>query len=219
MTVIRRTFEEPPICEREILRYAGCKAVDDTVHDLMHTCVEQMRYAVRYALVYARVPLFVEGDVCDFGAFSCRSQQLADNLSGCEEAVLLAATIGVETDRLIARYGRVSPSKAVMMQAFGAERIEALCDTFCQTFSEEQGIYLRPRFSPGYGDLSLEVQRDLVAVLDAPKQIGLTLNDSLLLSPAKSVTAFIGISQNASVNPRSKCVLCQKYDCAFRGVT
>lgn len=77
------------------------------------------------------------------------------------------------------------------MQAIGAERIEALCDTFCKDM--ENDFVLKPRFSPGYGNLPLQIQKDIISVLDCPKQIGLTLNSSMLMSPTKSVTAITGI--------------------------
>ena len=80
-----------------------------------------------------------------------------------------------------------------MFQALGAERIESLCDTFCNDMNNELGVRLKPRFSAGYGDLPLEVQKDIFRVLDCPRKIGLTLNDSLLMSPTKSVTAIVGI--------------------------
>ena len=80
----------------------------------------------------------------------------------------------------------------MFFQAIGAERIESLCDAFCAE-REAEGLRLRPRFSPGYGDLPLELQRDLFRGLDCSRKIGLTLNESLLMSPSKSVTAIAGI--------------------------
>ena len=76
---------------------------------------------------------------------------------------------------------------------------------------------MKPRFSPGYGDLSLEMQRDIFRVLDCPRKIGLTLNESLLMSPSKSVTAIIGISGEEYQQEKNKCGVCQNSDCAFRG--
>ncbi|MBR3258643.1 MAG: vitamin B12 dependent methionine synthase, partial [Eggerthellaceae bacterium] len=46
---------------------------------------------------------------------------------------------------------------------------------------------------PGYGDLPLEVQPDLLGLLDASRRLGITLSDSLLMSPTKSVTAIVGL--------------------------
>ena len=215
--IIRSAYEEPPICEREILRYAGCHTASEDMQALMRECLSRVRSQLCYRAVYRELPLSISADVCDVGVFSCRSQQLAKTLRGCDRVVVMAATVGVEIDRLIARYGHIAPSKAVMLQAIGAERIEALCDTVCKEIAERTASFVRPRFSPGYGDLPLEVQCSIVSVLDTPKHIGLTLNDSLLMSPSKSVTAFVGLSSEAEKQPKSKCALCTKQDCAFRG--
>ncbi|NLB15389.1 MAG: Vitamin B12 dependent methionine synthase activation subunit, partial [Clostridiales bacterium] len=129
----------------------------------------------------------------NFGAFSVQSADLAKNLYGCESVLLFAATVGVGIDRLISKYSRISPARSVIIDALGAERIEALCDALCEDFALENKAKLKPRFSPGYDDLPLEAQKDVFAVLDCPRKIGLSLNDSLLMSPTKSVTAFAGI--------------------------
>jgi 5-methyltetrahydrofolate--homocysteine methyltransferase len=52
--------------------------------------------------------------------------------------------------------------------------------------------------------------------LDCNRKIGLTLNDSLLMSPSKSVTALIGVAKTACRHASEKCVLCYKTDCVFR---
>jgi hypothetical protein len=83
-----------------------------------------------------------------------------------------------------------------MLQALGSERVEALCDEFCRLMAIESKRELRPRFSPGYGDLPLELQRDIFRLLEPSRRIGVVLNDSLLMSPSKSVTAIIGIEKD-----------------------
>ncbi len=188
VTVLTEFYQEPPIREREILRYANCKEADPATESLLREVLREVQDKLTYKVCYCELPLTESGAVCDFGAFQLRSEHLAACLNGCRRAILFAATIGVEPDRLIARYGRVAPAKAVLLQAIGAERIEALCDLFCAAFPNA-----RPRFSPGYGDLPLAAQADLFRILDCERRIGLTLNDSLLMSPTKSVTAILGI--------------------------
>lgn len=194
--ILRKTYEGPPFCEKEILRYAGCKEADSETIVLLKECMKEAKDKLTYQVCCREFSLKTDGAVCDFGAFSLRSKSLALNLKGCKRVILFAATIGVGMDRLMAKYGRISPSKAFMLQAVGAERIEALCDAFCQNITKEAKADLRPRFSPGYGDLPLSAQKDIFSVLDCGRQIGLTLNDSLLMSPSKSVTAFVGISKS-----------------------
>ena len=190
---LNKTYQAPPLDRREILRYAGCKSANEATASLLEACLQEVQDQLTYQVCYRVLPLTTEGALCNFGAFKLHSQNLAANLKGCKEALLFAATVGVGIDRLIAKYGRLSPAKALMLQAIGAQQIEALCDLFCKDLAQELQVTLKPRFSPGYGDLPLSAQRDILALLDCGKRIGLTLNDSLLLSPTKSVTAFAGI--------------------------
>lgn len=193
MSVVTKIFSEPAFSEKEILRYAGVKDADAQTLSLLESCVTEAKSSLRYKVCFTVLPLDIANDVCDFGAFKATSHNLAKNLSGCGSVLLFGATVGALLDRLIAKYGRLSPSRALMMQAIGAERIEALCDAFCAEFERENGVALAPRFSPGYGDLSLDTQKDIFSIIDCNRNIGLTLTDSLLMSPSKSVTAFAGI--------------------------
>lgn len=206
MTVLTKTFEEPPFCEREILRYAGCKEASYDVKELLRSCIEEVRGKLTYKVCWCELSVTVKNDVCDFGVFSVSSSGLAKCLADSREVVLFGATVGVELDRLVAKYGRISPSRALMLQAIGAERIEALCDAFCDEM--ECGV----RFSPGYGDLPLDTQKKIFDILNCGKRIGLTLNDSFLMSPSKSVTAFAVKGEK-----HNKCAACQKTNCAYRG--
>ena len=148
-TVFTKSYDAPPLCEREILRYAGCKGGDSALDEPLRACIGEAKDAFRYRVCYTCLPVRAADGVCDFGVFSLKSEQLAKNLAGCEGVLLFAATVGVGIDRLIAKYGRVSPAKALLFQALGAERIEALCDVFCDDAAKKLNVVLRPRFSPG----------------------------------------------------------------------
>ena len=144
--------------------------------------------------VWSVFDLKIEGDVCDLGALQVRSKDLAKHLAGCNRAVLFAATIGPLFDRELQKQSRLSPARAYELQMRGLREIEEFCDALCAELGKE-GNALRRRFSPGYGDLSLEVQRDIFRVLEPSKHIGLCLNDSFVMSPSKSVTAFVGVKE------------------------
>ncbi|MBQ7335917.1 MAG: Vitamin B12 dependent methionine synthase activation subunit [Clostridia bacterium] len=192
-TVETLYFPAPSVNESEILRYAGCREADGATLALLHECMEESQNRFSYRVCFCELPVRIEGELCDFGSFSLSSYHLSQNLHGCQSALVFGATVGMEIDRLIARYGSLSPAKALMLQAIGAERIEALCDVFCQSAASDRQVSLKPRFSPGYGDLPTAIQPTLFALLDCSKKIGLCLNDSLMMSPSKSVTAFVGI--------------------------
>lgn len=183
----------PPISKKEILRYAGALAAGGELSELLDSALHEAQSVFTYKACYALCDVQISDGVCDFGAFSVESCDLSKNLSGANRAVIFAATVGIGIDRLIAKYARLSPARALILQAIGAERIEALCDGFCNELRDEMGVGFRPRFSAGYGDLPIEAQRDIFKILDAPRKIGLSLNDSMLMTPTKSVTAFMGI--------------------------
>lgn len=211
------------IDRREVYRYLGYRqrepepevreAVEDCIAELT-ACVEPKRY-------YRVFPLAINGESdIRIGDLRLDSRDLAKNLRGCSEACLMGATLGLGPDRLYQRasaLGRMS--RAVMLQAAAAAMIEAWCDSVNKEVRDDaaaRGLYVRPRFSPGYGDLGLDCQEELFRVLELPKRIGVTLTAGLLMIPTKSVTAVIGLSKTDGGSCAGGCASCGRTDCAFR---
>jgi cobalamin-dependent methionine synthase I len=135
----------------------------------------------------------VWGECLDLGFAKVTSKALSKNLEGCDKIILFAATAGAGIDRLIAKYNRLSPARAIIIQAMGAAIIEQWCDIICKQFQAEFGAN-KSRFSCGYGDLPLTLQRDIFAALNVTKNLGITLSDNCFMTPTKSVTAIVGVS-------------------------
>ena len=182
--------------------------------------------AVKFSTCYAITPCAVNADIADFTAFKVKSKDLAKNLRGAGRALIFACTVGIGIDRLIKKYSEISPARSLVFQALGAERVETYIEKFLKDIKREHGVALYSRFSPGYGDLSLKTQKDIFAFLNPQKAVGLTLNDSLLMSPSKSVTAIAGVKKGTEENPEKDCArecggkngcnTCGKNDCPFR---
>uniref|UniRef100_UPI0040568DA1 vitamin B12 dependent-methionine synthase activation domain-containing protein n=1 Tax=Agathobacter sp. TaxID=2021311 RepID=UPI0040568DA1 len=211
-----------PVREREIWRYAGYSnaagGVETELQKLLEQVTKELKHACSYQICCRRMNLEWENGMPRL-PFSSKSADLAKCLKGSEEIVLFAATIGFEIDRYIAKNQRFSPAKALLAQAYGAERVECLCDVFCSEIEAEEekaGRRCTPRFSPGYGDLPLAVQREFFRLLDCRRQIGITLNDSLLITPTKSVTAILGIGSGVQKAKAEKCEICKKKDCTYK---
>ena len=197
-TVFVRTYCAPAFNKKEIFRYAGVRGDAPELDALLREWLGEVETKLVYRVCYREFAISRYDSYLDLDFIKTESVGLKKNLLGCESVVLFAATIGMEIDRLIARYSTVSPTKSLLLQAIGAERIESLCDAFCREMGEGKakiGLKTRPRFSAGYGDFPLETQKQIFAVLDCPRKIGLTLNQSLLMSPSKSVTAIIGVGK------------------------
>ncbi len=190
------TYPAPPVCKREILRYAGSPKDFEGADELLTDCLCEAESVLSYRVCYCELPVMREGDVLDLGFAKTVSRDLARMLRGCDRVILLAATVGAELDRRIARASVTSISRALMLGAIGNERVESLCDAFCEDLRARYSPrLLTPRFSPGYGDLPLSLQREIFSYL-SPARMGLSLGENLLMSPSKSVTALVGIKQS-----------------------
>lgn len=204
-----KNFEAPITDTSEILRYAGCKAATPETTDLIGECISEVSDRLSYRVCYNEYEIVRDGDCLVFGGISTNSETLKKSLKGCERVLIFAATIGVELDRMILKYSRIKPSRALILQALGTERIESLCNMFCNQME------LRPRVSPGYGDIPLDMQRDIFRLLDCSRKIGITLNEQCIMSPTKSVTALAGVGK-AACDTVCKCENCGNTDCRFR---
>ena len=196
--VYKKDYPAPPIDRREALRYVGVRGDAPELASLLEWCIEEAAPHLSYKLCYAYYPLTRVNFSLDLGFTRVESRALAEHLEGCSHVVVMAATLGSAYDRLLAKAAKVSPTRALLLDGLGAERIEALCDLFCEEEGERQeavGAGLTRRFSAGYGDLPLGLQASIFGALDCGRSIGLTLNESMLMSPQKSVTAIIGIKK------------------------
>ena len=243
--VYTKFYNEIPVDSEEIFRYMGCREADEKTLSLVNDCLSEALPKLVYKVCYRQFSIHATHCKVDLSFMLSDSEALKKNLKGCDRIIVFAATVGIELDRLIAKYGKLSPSKALCFQAIGAERIESLCNTFNEDIKkrfDSENLFSKPRFSPGYGDLPLETQKDFFGVLDCYRKIGLSLNDSLLMSPSKSVTALIGFgpkdcledsvtvnqfgceieagsrerSADAKMPEADKCKLCENKNCSFR---
>ncbi|MEE0945298.1 MAG: vitamin B12 dependent-methionine synthase activation domain-containing protein [Acutalibacteraceae bacterium] len=190
-TVLIKNYSQLDIGTAQVLKTMGCKEAVSEISSLIKDSIKEVQNVLSYRVCYFVLDVDIRNDNCDFSFFKVKSQSLAKFLNDKKKVVLFAATVGVELDRLIYKYSKTAPSKAVVIDAIGSLQIEALCDKFCAEFVGEEKA--KRRFSAGYGDLPLETQKEIFSLLDCSKNIGLTLTHSLIMSPSKSVTAFLGI--------------------------
>lgn len=183
--------------KKEAFRYMGCKSDCDNeeLDKLYEKCKAEYKKVASYKAVVRKTAVILKEDnVVDFGFCEIQNENLYKNLSGCDSAYVFAATAGIGADRLIMRYNKVSPAEAMICDSIASSAVEVWCDEINAEISALGET--KPRFSPGYGGVSLEYQKDVLSFLDAERKIGITLNDALMMTPAKSVTAFVGVKEN-----------------------
>ena len=190
---------------KEVARYLGYRRAtppEADVSTLMEKAASEMQAVMKAQAVFEifdlDCPVNPDNDTLSqisFADVTLHSQDLGKNLTGCSKVALLAATIGPQVDALIRRHSSLDPVYASILQATGAMFIEELVDLVnseIKKIAEAQGLKTKPRYSPGYGDVPLEVQKDFFRLLPCTR-IGLTLMDTLIMAPEKSVTAFVGL--------------------------
>lgn len=207
---------------KEAIRYLGYgrHAVDDETLRLIRSSFQELDQAADFRIIYRIFDLNrKENESLEIGTMKVTSKSLNRSLKGCEQIVLLGGTLGTGTDLLLRRYTLTDMAKVVVLQACAAAMLEEELDIWQEARKEEwkeEGWYLRPRFSPGYGDFSICHQSEILRMLDASKSIGLTLTDAGMLTPTKSVTALIGRSRTDAACHRQGCEACEKADCQYR---
>ena len=209
----------PTVDLRQVYRYLGCGTTPTPeVETLCRTLLPEFLSALRCCACFLETTVQVQEDtVCIPGLAPIRSKALSRNLQGCEKVLLFAATIGSGADRLRMQAQVRSPARAVVLDAMGTAAVEALCNQLCAQWQQRYApLQLRPRFSPGYGDLPLALQKDLLALLDSHRQAGIALSEGLLMLPQKSVSAIVGIGSAGCESLQHDCAACSKLDCAFR---
>ena len=216
------------LSKSEAARYMGVKGEpDEAVRALLDKYEPIVRGKLRPAYVYREAAVsFEDGGVRISGVNALLTGgDIRRHLAGCSRAVLLAATVSAEADKLIRQTAVTDMAAALAVDCLCSAAVEQVCDRAEEEiFSEVDAPFRTWRFSPGYGDLPIALQRDFLLALNAQRRIGLTVTESSLLVPSKSVTAIIGISEQpptsqtergcASCNMRGRCAFSSDGGCS-----
>ena len=195
----------------EAMRYLGAGEGDDALRRQLAAVASELTAALEPRYVYRVFDLAREnGDILLAGTGVRLTGATASTmLAQCRRAALLACTLGSGFDTLLRKEQARDMGRAVMLDACGSAWVESGCNA-----AEEElrvrlpGLFLTDRFSPGYGDLPLDIQPAVCAALDAGRRVGIHVSDSFLMNPMKSVTAVIGISDRPQMARIRGCAYC-----------
>lgn len=214
------------IDKSEVLRYLGHRGqaydqrLDELIDEAVLTCqaVSRPQHVLRiFDLQVSPAgasPLLAGANLTLPGA------DIARHLAGASKCALLAATLGVEIEARIRMLEQTDLTASLILDAAATDCIEKHCDEAGELLRDAagaQGLYPGTRYSPGYGDLPLTLQPQLLRLLDAGRRIGLTCTDHLILLPRKSVTAIIGLFEHPVPSAHRSCEHCPiQATCRFR---
>lgn len=185
---------------REVLRYINVPyhAADATLKQEILTAYGEIESMARVRQIYGLFNIEPKEDLIVFQEinFQIESADLAKVVKNCNQLYVMAVTIGSEIDKRISGTQQTDMMKALIYNACANVLIEQACDHVEEEIMKniKEGQYLTMRYSPGYGDVPLTVQTEILNFLDATRKAGITTTKAGMLIPLKSVTAFIGLS-------------------------
>lgn len=207
----------------EALRYMGfgCAATDGELREMLELAA-LIKESGRPRVIIKELAIEAagEGVALSGSALRLEGRAVSALLHNSESCVLFCATIGDEIEALLRRWQIKDMAAAAMLDACASSAVEKLCDRVERELREEygaRGLYLTDRFSPGYGDLPISVQKDFCAELDTARKIGVHVSANGIMIPRKSVTALMGVSKAPQ---KSRSIVCEGCglinNCKFR---
>lgn len=180
----------------ETARYMGYKYGEEPskeICELIEISYKELCKVITPKYIYKEYDFTRTEDGIVIDGIEFKSQKLLNHLRNSASIILFGATIGVGADTLVRKYSVTDIAMTSVAHCVGASLVENLCDMACEELKNEIKGEHRPRFSPGYGDLDISSQKDFFKLLPMTTQLGVTLSENYMMTPTKTVTAFIGV--------------------------
>ena len=211
---------------KETRRYAGLQKADFSEAMIEDACSEAQlliqpkgnweiyNYDSETQTILGNTPIQLQG------------KSIGNHLQGCEKVILLTATVGEAIEEQVTKsFEEGHYTAAILLDAAATTAVEQVADNMEKTIFNEvkrQGYMMKWRFSPGYGDWPIQQQPEILELAKG-SVIGVSLTESLMLMPRKSITAIIGLyhpAPDCPAEPAKKhdCSQCSKLDCLSRKV-
>lgn len=209
----KKDMEKTDNAIKEALRYMGVPIdkASEELKDKVKQSFKKLEKIQQSKVIYQKLPLIKKTDKVIISTPSCqtKSKDLIKLFKHSASCIVMAATLGYAVDIEIHRLQKIDMLEAMILDACASAYIEIVCDKAELNIMKdlEEGTYLTMRFSPGYGDVPLSLNKAILNFLMAQKRIGLSLTETLMLLPTKSVTALLGLS-NQKENRAKSCVNC-----------
>jgi len=189
------------IDKKEVLRYlqVSKKLDDEKINLLIDKTITEIKDLINLRYLYQKFPIKItdQGVKVEGTTLILKGKSIRKHLKDSEKIYIMAATLGTQVDRKISYYEKISVTKSMIFDACATAAIEGACDYIEAQIKKEVLAVgnedISFRYSPGYGDLGIDIQKEILRILNAPRKIGLTASKYNMLLPTKSVTAIIGV--------------------------
>ena len=210
----------------EVLRYLGHNGqeIDSDLNPRINECIKETTEEIDTKYIYEIYDIKNDLDLntIEFKNTNLilKSKDVSELLKDCDKCVLMCATLGFNIEKNIRRYSYNNLTKGIIIDACATTSIEEVCDLVQDSIldkvaKEEKSLTMR--YSPGYGDLDISANRDILNVLDAHRKIGVTVTNTGIMIPRKSVVALIGITNEKIGKVKRTCENCSnRFNCEYR---
>ena len=210
----------------EVLRYLGHNGqeIDNDLNSKITQCIKETKNEIDTKYVYQiydiKKDLNLNTVQFENTNLILKSKDISELLRNCDKCVLMCATLGFNIEKNIRRYSYNNLTKGIIIDACATTSIEEVCDLVQDSIldkvaKEEKSLTMR--YSPGYGDLDISANRDILNVLDAHRKIGVTVTNTGIMIPRKSVVALIGITNEKIEKVKRTCENCSnRFNCEYR---
>lgn len=210
----------------EVLRYLGHNGqeINNDLNLKINQCIKETKNEIDTKYVYQiysiKNDLNLNTVQFENTNLILKSKDISELLRDCDKCVLMCATLGFNIEKNIRRYSYNNLTKGIIIDACATTSIEEVCDLVQDSILDEvskEGKSLTMRYSPGYGDLDISANRDILNVLDAHRKIGVTVTNTGIMIPRKSVVALIGITNEKIKKVKRTCENCSnRFNCEYR---
>ena len=210
----------------EVLRYLGHNGqkIDNDLNFKINQCIKETKNEIDTKYVYQiyniKNDLNLNTVQFENTNLILKSKDVSELLRNCDKCVLMCATLGFNIEKNIRRYSYNNLTKGIIIDACATTSIEEVCDLVQDSILDDiskEGKSLTMRYSPGYGDLDISANRDILNVLDAHRKIGVTVTNTGIMIPRKSVVALIGITNKKIEKVKRTCENCSnRFNCQYR---
>lgn len=200
----------------EVLRYLGYKKGDigESISQLIDECIEEIKKYSNYKYTYKLFTIKKLEEEIELlnSNLILRGLDISHHLKDSTVCAVLGVTLGSLIDTKIKLYEKTNLTKALILDACASTAIEWVCDEASNKIKEEAlndyDLGITYRYSPGYGDFAIDIQPEIINALEAQKKIGLTVTETNILIPRKSVTAIIGFQDKNIISIHPGCRAC-----------
>lgn len=210
------------INKTEALRYLGITVghADEKILNLINICERELLSIIKPRIVYREFDITrtEKGLQLKNTTLTLEGKDITKHLDGCNKVILMCATLSESVDKLIRVLQIKEMDKALIIDSLASVAIDEVCDKVCVHIKETYiNYYLTWRYGIGYGDLSLDIAKPFLEILNANREIGLYVNESNILLPKKSIACIIGLSESQIKQSKRSCLNCNMKDtCVYR---